>query len=358
MKKIVVCFDGRWNKTEDPTKVTNVVRLYRSVLGADTAGIGDGSPSAAPSVQTVKWYDPGVGTKWYDRVQGGTFGYGLSRNIREGYKFLVDHYEQADEIYLFGFSRGAYSARSLAGLIRKIGLVKKEHAVHDEVDRNEAIVRGYEIYRERDETPDTTVAEQFKTAHSWGNVGIKLLGVWDTVGALGVPFGALRRLSEPYAFHDTGLSRIIENAYHAVAVDEHRADYKTPLWDSPTRPGQTMEQVWFVGAHSNVGGGSKKSQYSRITLRWMQERAQLNGSGLEIDPTQIPDPDDEYLRTSVSDSFLKAFWGFYARISRLFGQGRYLRPVKQLESSNESVDETVRKKMREDSRYRPRNAGL
>jgi len=358
MKRIVICFDGTWGKSDRSDRASNVVRLYRSILGEDSSGIEDGSPAQPPVARTIKWYDPGVGSQWFERIRGGVFGFGLSRNIREGYKSLVDHYEGGDEIYLFGFSRGAYTARSLAGLIRKIGVLRREHAPRQDADDNPLIVRGYEIYRMRDDTPDTPVAQQFKATYSWQNVGIKFLGVWDTVGALGLPFGVLKEMSEQYAFHDTKLSRIVEHAYHAVAVDEHRKDYATTLWDSPTRPGQHMEQVWFVGGHGDVGGGTKKLEYSDIALRWMQEKAQLNGQGLEIDASQIPDPGDLYLRTRFSDSFREMLGGLYAPISRLMGQGAYYRPVKQLQHSNESVHDTVQRKMQRDSGYRPRNPGL
>ncbi len=358
MKRIVVCFDGTWNKSGSPDRATNVVRLYKSILGDDRSGIDQGSPAQPPKVSTVNWYDPGVGAQWFERIRCGVFGFGLSRNIREGYKFLVDHYEEGDEIYLLGFSRGAYTARSLAGLIRKIGLLRREHAPRQDADDNPRIVEGYEIYRKRDDTPDTPVAERFKAAYCWQSVGIKFLGVWDTVGALGLPFGVLHELSEQYAFHDTKLSRIVENAYHAVAVDEHRKDYEPTLWDSPPKPNQRMEQVWFVGAHADVGGGSKKLEYSDIALRWLQEKAQLNGQGLEIDPYQIPDPGDLYLRTRISDSFKEMLGGLYGPISRLMGQGIYYRPIKQLQHSNESVHGTVRSKMQRDPRYHPKNPGL
>ncbi len=316
MKKIVVCFDGTWNKPKRGEKATNVAGLFRSILGEDRRGIPDGTPAQASTVPTIKWYDYGVDTAWGEKIRDGVFGYGLSFNIREGYKFLVDTYEDGDEVYIFGFSRGAYTARSLAGLIRKIGLLKKEHAPRDDPDQNPLIVTGYEIYRERDKTPDTRAADEFKAAYSRQNTRIKSLGVWDTVGALGLPFGILESLNESrYAFHDTCLSGIIENAYQAVAVDEHRKDYAPTMWDSPPKNGQHMEQVWFVGAHADVGGGSKKLEYSDITLRWMQEKARLDGQGLEFDPGRIPDPGDIYLRTRTSDSFKTSCWAFTGSFS-------------------------------------------
>lgn len=359
MKKIVVCFDGTWNKPKRGEKATSVARLYRSILGDDKRGIAGGTPAQEPQVPTVKWYDLGVGTGWNERVRGGVFGYGLSYNIREGYKFLVDSYEDGDELYLFGFSRGAYTARSLAGLVRNIGLLQKQHAPEEDPDDNELITKGYAIYRDRYESPDSEAATGFKAAYCWQNVKIKFLGVWDTVGALGLPFGILKILNESrYSFHDTKLSGIIENAFQAVAVDEHRKDYAPTLWDSPPKPGQHMEQVWFIGAHSDVGGGSSKLEYSDIALSWMQEKAKLDGQGLEFDSVQKPDYGDIYLRTRISDSFKSFLGGFYWRALWLIRRGRHYRPIKHLEHGNESVHETVLEKKQRDRRYNPKNTGL
>ena len=350
-KKIVLCFDGTWNKPKQNEPNTNVVRLYNSILGEAITEV-PGNTSKPPLDSIIKWYDAGVGTKLDERLRGGLFGYGLSRNIRQGYKFLIDRYEDGDEIYLFGFSRGAYTARSLAGLIRNIGLIGSEHVPSPDPDDNQVLLQGYELYRER----DATAAESFRSEYSRGSPNIKFLGVWDTVGSLGVPLPALISLNEDrYEFHDTKLSRLIEHAYQAVAVDEHRKDYKPTLWNSQPKPGQQMEQFWFVGAHSDVGGGSAKLGFSDIALAWMQEKANLGGSGLAFDEDMVPDLDQRFLSQSVSNPFNDFFTGWIWTFLR---GGRFYRPVKALPYGNESLHATTTAKLSQDNRYRPKNPGL
>lgn len=364
-KRLVVCFDGTWNRPDkDKDEIieeSNVARIYRSILGEDTSGIMTEPQSQNPSVRTVKWYDPGVGTQWGEMVRGSLFGFGLSKNVQEGYQFLVNNYSESDEIYLIGFSRGAYTARSLAGLIRKIGLMKKEHAPADTANENPILVNGYELYRQADDTPDTQDAEDFKQKHSWPSVAIKLLGVWDTVGSLGIPGEALDWLNDiRYGFHDTRLSRIIENAFHAVAIDEHRDDFEATMWDPDNALGanRTMEQVWFAGAHSDVGGGSSRSALSDITLRWMQEKVQLGGKGLELDASQFPELDPAYLSAKVSDSYKDFLGGVYRIWRRITFRGRNYRPFGKTKHGNESLHVTALEKIRHNRNYNPKNPGI
>ena len=355
-KKLVVCFDGTWNKPKLFEPSSNVVNLYQSMLVEDMSSRKLRGPTEQPKVPTIKWYDTGVGSRWWNRFRGGITGNGLSRSIREGYKFLIDHYENGDEIYLFGFSRGAYTARSLAGLIRKIGLLKKEHAPHEKADDNPTILEGFAIYRQRDDSPDTAVADNFKNEYSWPNVRIKFIGVWDTVGSLGIPLDIFEGLNDHFlGFHDARLSRIVENAYHAVAIDEHRADYEPTMWDPESQPQQQMEQVWFVGAHSDVGGGSSKTSLSGISLGWMQQKAQLEGDGLEF--RGITDVNDQYLTVRPSDPFGELLFRVF-RILRGRKDERNLRPVNQLRYGHESLHETVARKREQDRHYNPQNIGM
>jgi uncharacterized protein (DUF2235 family) len=142
------------------------------------------------------------------------------------------------------------------------------------------------------------------------------LGVWDTVGAPGIPLNVAKRFnSEQYAFHDLELSGIVENAYQAVAVDEYREDYQAALWDPKVKFNQVMEQVWFVGAHADVGGGYPDQSLSDIALAWMQDKAQLAGAGLELDPKHMPklDPDGA-IKGKVTDSFGAFLLGLQAEL--------------------------------------------
>src|SRR4029077_13797052 len=165
-KKLIVCADGTWND-EDRTR-TNVAKIHRALQTWHLEGVD-------------QWvgYVSGVGTTFGEAIRGGAFGYGLTRNIPQGYYFLVDNYEPGDQLYFFGFSRGAYTVRSLAGLIRSSGLVRKEH--RDRVDEAMKLVRS----RSKKSHPRTAEAEQFRKNYAYEPI-IEFIGVWDTVGALGI----------------------------------------------------------------------------------------------------------------------------------------------------------------------------
>lgn len=368
-KRIILCFDGTWNTPSASDDVdglaalvkrddaacfeevddqagteTNVCRLYRSVRSTPKPKKGQ--------VRQLKWYDKGVGTDWYDRVSGGAFGLGLSRNIREGYKFLSDHYEDGDEVFLFGFSRGAYTARSLVGMIRNAGLLPSGSLTNEDPDANEALMEAYELYRTRDGDADSVRAFEYRRQYGSRLIDIKFLGVWDTVGALGIPiqsFGFFNR--KQFEFHDTELSGIVKLAYHAIAVDEHRKPYAPTLWDPKVKPDQTIEQRWFLGAHSDVGGGYDERLLSDITLLWMQQKAQE--AGLEIDASGMPQVREKNIAASISDSFRVFLGGLF----RLFHE-RHYRPIGQLRFGNEVVDESVLARLKQDVTYRPKNPGL
>ena len=268
-KSIVVCCDGTWNKA-DQVSPTNV-RKFASAL-ASTDGFGD---------VLIPQYFEGVGVKRAEKWLGGAFGFGLSARVREAYKFLAQHFEPGDRIYLLGFSRGAYTARSVAGMIHNVGLLRDDRISEVNLDR------AFEIYRDRDDeekNPEGRIAEEFVDANSH-RTGIRFIGVWDTVGALGIPLGGLRWLNvvnRRWQFHDTQLSGSVEAAFHALAIDERRGPFVPTLWDLPceaclTSGRRVVEQVWFSGVHSNVGGGYRETGLSDITLNWLARRAYDHG---------------------------------------------------------------------------------
>jgi uncharacterized protein (DUF2235 family) len=285
-KRIVICADGAWSSPyrsdgSDPA-LTNVLRVSQGV-----------KPIAHDGTPQLVYHHSGVGTGWprLDRVIGGGMGIGLSKGIVDAYGFLVDNYEAGDPIFLFGFSRGAYTVRSLAGLIRNCGILRKEHA-----DR---ITEAYARYRDRDAPewhPNGLEAMAFRDRYSWREARrrsddprgedtvLHFLGVWETVGALGVPAGLLRGLAKRrYAFHDTQLSRWVDHAYHALAIDERRAAFFPTLWDpgSPRLAGQSLLQVWFAGVHANVGGGYPDTGLSDLALEWLAHHAMAHGLDLD-----------------------------------------------------------------------------
>jgi len=336
VKRIVLCFDGTWRRPADESLSpdqqveTNVARFYRSVHDVGSDGVGQ-----------AKWYDEGVGTNWYDRFVGGTIGAGLEFNILEGYTQLARHFQPGDEVFILGFSRGAYTARSLAGLIRNCGLVKPSLAVA------KAPI-AYGIYRTRDDGPDSRTAALFRRMFSQ-EIPIKFMGVWDTVGALGIPSSVLEGFnSQFYEFHDTRLSSIVQHAYHAVALDEHREAYKACLWEPGEEPRQRLEQRWFAGSHSDVGGGHPDRRLSDITLNWMQEKAAA--CGLSLTKTSVS---ADNCCGPIVDSFQHFLRGLYAKNHR-----RHVRPVLTAKFGREVIDPSVEQRQKQDATYTPSNAGL
>jgi len=273
VKRIVLCADGTWNHPDQvdrgQSRPSNVAKIALSV-----APEGNGARQAL-------FYDKGVGTAWNQRLLGGAFGAGLNRNIGDIYKFLADQYVPGDEVYLFGFSRGAYTVRSVAGLIRNAGLLKR-HYLHLFKD-------GFRLYRRRDKASHPTAIEAtlFRKMYSY-DVRIRFIGVWDTVGAYGIPLRGLRSVNRLLGleFHDVRLSRYVDFAYQALAIDEKRAPFTPTLWEQhPEARGQTLEQRWFSGVHTNVGGGYEDTGLSDLAFEWL--RSEAEACGLVFDPAEI-----------------------------------------------------------------------
>ena len=334
-KRIAVFCDGTWNmlSAKEPTNV---------VLGAQMV-----LPYAdADGKQQLVFYKQGVGTsflvsKELEAWLAGAFGWGLFDNIAEAYRFLVFNYRTGDEIYIFGFSRGAFTARSLAGLIRKCGIVTP--------DRLDKVEGAFTLYKKRGEEngPDMDEAQRFRAenspemimkdldrewraSHNYKELyedlpffRIKYLGVWDTVGALGVPKHLwaewLLRTEEKYKFHDPRLSSIVESARHAVAIDEDRLSYAPTLWDNlpelnEERPGKYKE-LWYPGDHSSVGGGGDIRGLSHAALLWVMEGA--CEAGLDLDEAFM-----ENVMTAIDfKAPLRAFSAPPRLFSRIYRRG-------------------------------------
>lgn len=206
-------------------------------------------------------------------------GWGINQVIKEAYDRLASRYEPGDKIYLFGFSRGAYAVRSVAGMINRLGLLRKDCAT----SRN--LRQAFRLYESH---ASSKSIQDFRDAVCHADVEIEMIGVWDTVKALGIDYPILSRLA-PMAtdFHDDSISNPVKNAFHAIAIDETRTAYKAVLWDTKPDWKGNLEQVWFRGAHSDVGGhvGSfpKARNLSNIPLVWMLERAVRCGLTLPSD---------------------------------------------------------------------------
>lgn len=258
-KRIVICSDGSWNSPEKGV-ATNVLKLARAICPIDS----DNKPQ-------VVFYDWGVGTDG-DTMTGGAFGAGLDKNIQDAYRFIVHNYESGDELFLFGFSRGAYTVRSLAGFIRNVGIIKRKFS--------DQIPKAYALYRSKSK-PDSKRSLDYRKKYALADrATIDFIGVWDTVGALGIPISFLGFLNNKYEFHDTKLSGIIKHARHAVSIDEKRKDFEPTLYKAGNS-NSNVKQVWFAGVHSDVGGGYKETDLSDIALKWMIEEAKALGLKVE-----------------------------------------------------------------------------
>jgi uncharacterized protein (DUF2235 family) len=361
MKHLALFMDGTW---ADPSSNTNVSQLRDLVAPANASG--------APQ---ETWYDPGVGTTWGERLRGGIFGFGLMDNVAEGYRWLVSRYQDGDRIYLFGWSRGAFTARSLAGVVARCGLLREaeDEDARRVVDRYRQGSAATPLYRlewlsseERERLP----AEDRWLLDRSRRVDVHFIGVWDTVGALGVPFGNLPGISRrSQQFHNTNPSVIYTNMFHALAIDENRGPFDATLWTDFQEPGegppqlaehQRLEQRWFVGSHSDVGRARGGTSLGRIPLAWIQQMADEAGLGF----TDSVSATAEDRRGPVRDSYASFLKGTY-RFLRL-GRGRHWRaigrpprPTKRLKglsyTLNETIDESVFDRWRDDPGYRPAN---
>jgi hypothetical protein len=291
MKRIVVLIDGTWNK-EGITGNTNVATLdpgNRIVAGAFIK-----SEDAHGVAQHVHYHN-GVGSEGdiFKRLLGGVIGIGLKQIIRRCYEFVVGDYAGGDEIYLIGFSRGAYAARALAGLIGASGVQRAKDAATFET--------AWQHYRVRPSSrahPDQASSSERRALADYAakqsafhdSRDVKCVAVWDTVGSYGIPagfgFAALARYVALIAlgFHDTSFGDRVAVGLHAVGVDEHRRPFVPTFWTiaQGQRPKGHVEQTWFAGAHCNVGGGYADAGLSDMALVWLIARVKAL-TGLEFD---------------------------------------------------------------------------
>lgn len=292
MKRLLLCLDGTWNRADGRRAATNIVKIR------------DALDRAIDIVDRQRvYYDEGVGTaNPIDGIVGGAFGAGLSRNVRQAYKYIARHYERGDEIYLIGFSRGAYSARSVAGYIGVAGLLRPENCTE------EWETRAWSYYRKskHDRAPGDW---HMLRALCHARVRIRCVAVFDTVGSLGIPNEQLQWIGrELFDFHDTRLGSHIDHAFHALAIDEKRGPFQATLWEhpfNPLKPHPQVEQVWFSGVHSDVGGGYDDCRLSNITLRWMVGKLKKlgvrfqSGDDSESVDDSGPSPDDVHESRSL-----------------------------------------------------------
>ena len=312
MKNIIICCDGTANEYSD--QITNVVHTY-AVCQQNT--------------NQIAFYDPGVGTGgWEYEEESGILrakgdqatGYGLQKNVVDAYKILMNNYEDGDQVYLFGFSRGAFTVRSLAGMLYKCGLLRPDNenlveyaAKIYNTDKNEEIARGFR------ETFGRTCPVYF-------------IGVWDTVESL--------ILNANKKFHDAKMNPEITFGYHALSIDEKRKSFVPFPWDEDNiESHQTVEQVWFAGVHSDVGGWYREKGLSNIAFRWMMEKAM--DCGMKVNQTEL-----EKFVGNPHDKLHRSHDGIWKVL------GKRVRKIKEGSKIHASVFE---RKNQTGNRYNPKN---
>lgn len=352
-KRLALFLDGTWNSVDSNT---NVWRM-RALCAAKGA---DGAPQ-------IVYYSVGV-----NGFLGGVFGHGLDENIRLAYEWLIENYNDGDEIYIFGFSRGAFTARALSGLIAIDGILKAGSPI--------GVAELFKRYKKGDEETIwklkemeasgdiDKLTEQEKWLLKYSRpTNVKVIGVWDTVGSVGLAAGDFPGISRSsFDYLQTGLRIHILNGYHALAIDEHRNDFAPTLWDvrrpkdphaviAQPRPLSGVEQRWFVGAHANVGGGYETDLLAQAPLRWMMKKAESQGlsfrSELNLDGDGVTAP--------IADSYGSFGYGLYHIISsplyRTIGREPDVRDDGSHINVNETIDASVFARWRLDPKYRPAN---
>jgi uncharacterized protein (DUF2235 family) len=346
-RRLAVFLDGTWSAVENNTNIWRI----KSLSGRETN-------------EQLVYYEIGV-----NGLLGGATGKGLDRTITDAYEWLIDQYVAEDEVFIFGFSRGAYAARSLAGLIAKCGLLKAGAPL--------GVKQLYNRYRHADaptiwtliENPSLVVSTEERWLRKYFQaIHVKMVGVWDTVGALGLPFGNMPGISRTsFTWLHTGLRVPIENAYHALAVDEHRRDFEPTLWTvhkpkDPCAPVAAprnlsrVEQRWFIGAHDNVGGGCANDLLAQIPLRWMMKKAGRLGLTFKSDV----EVETDAAVGAILDSYREMLHGCYRLIRpghlyRVIGAEPQEREDGTHSTVNETIDGSVFARWRMDNTYRQPN---
>jgi uncharacterized protein (DUF2235 family) len=321
-KRIIFCADGTW---DEPGKNTNVYKIYKALK---------------VSADQIPFYDDGVGSDGLliQKLAGGALGAGLFQKIKDAYTKLAHAYEKGDEVFIFGFSRGAYTARSVAGMVAVCGLPTANFT-------DQMVDLAFNAYRNKDQRT-ALLAELNKTCDMF-DAKLNMVGVWDTVGSLGIPavFGGVSQLL--YGFLDTNLHPDVLNAYQALAIDERRAEFPPTLWTAPA-PGQTLEQVWFSGVHCDVGGSypddSDGSALSDLTLAWMMGKAAA--LGLDFAPEVLAKyslPMDPKFALDTKHESWNVGWLF---------------PKHRTIAANSTISDSVFARCMHDSSYRPGNLTL
>lgn len=326
MANIIICADGTWNRPEADLKKdfpTNVLKLSRAI-----------KPAANGLKQHV-FYDWGLGS-YHDSFSAGATGKGIHKNILDGYRYIVQNYDPGDKIFLFGFSRGAYTVRALSGLINNCGILKRQDA--------RLIAEAWKIYKSplKKNRPSEVAAKTFRKNHSHPSRDVRFIGVWDTVGALGIPFSLMGLFESHDEFYDTKMGSKVSIVRHALAIDEQREDFEPTIW--LPRPEVDVKQIWFAGVHTDVGGSYPPDKEtgiraSDIPLEWMLGEA--NNAGLIT---------EQHLRDTITDGSQGKLHKSRKHVYRF--KSPLHRPL-VIKDKPTKIHPSVKKRYEEDSSYRP-----
>jgi len=288
-KNIVVFSDGTGQEGGKGAN-TNIYKLFNTIEDR--------------TLRQIAFYDPGLGTGWR-KLSGNVSGAGISKNIMECYTFIFENFEAGDQIYLFGFSRGAATVRSLTSFIHYFGIMPKS--------RPDLIKQAYKIYKIENESDRKRKANEFVSKHHTMWIRIKFLGCYDTVAALGLPLKPLSVLINKipglqHKFQNYKLNESVENAYQALAIDDERETFHPILWDAEKLPYQNIKQVWFCGMHTDVGGGYDEQELSDIPFSWMKSMAVNHGLLIYSTSSDSIDEDvNGYMHNSRGEAWTKLF---------------------------------------------------
>lgn len=350
VKRIAMFLDGTWNTV---AANTNVWRL-RSLC--------------EETPEQLVYYSAGVGTLSGEHVSGGMFGIGIDKEVTDAYEWLIEHYEPGAQLFIFGFSRGAFTARSLAGFVAKCGLLQAGSPV--------SLNQMFERYRKGTaisilklaNIPENELDQEDRLIKVYSQpIPVWFQGVWDTVGSLGVPLPFFPKVGkEDFTFLETDLRISQTHAYHALAIDEHREAFAPTLWLKktpkqgecpPARELDHVEQRWFVGAHANVGGGYEDDLLAEVPLIWLMNKAIKHG--LHVKHAAVLD--GNVYACAVRDSYAEMAHGAYEAITFWHKYYRTIggAPVDSTEAVtstiNETIDASVFERWRVNKDYRPQN---
>jgi uncharacterized protein (DUF2235 family) len=357
-KRLVIFLDGTTDKSEGNTNVWRARSLCALKDKDDRE-------------QRI-YYAAGVGTQLGEVTRGEVFGYGIDDQVVDAYGWLVENYEDRDDIFVFGFSRGAFAARSLSGYVSRCGVIRPGSplGVKQLYDRYK---KGNHVKTLNQLLDPVRNKSGYDLEERWmvrdcAPAAIKFTGVWDSVGSVATTSHLALLTGGDHSFLDTNLRKNEEHVYHAMAIDENRADFDVTLLsyyrpNTETAPYTSprlladVEQRWFCGAHGDVGGGTYSDALAQLPLRWLLTKASSHGLAFKRDVELDAEATTAAIEDSFSD-FLKGAYKVYSlgrRNWRTIGREPEKRSQTTVHTINETIDKSVFDRWRSDERYRPAN---